>query len=319
MAILFISYAHKDEKWRVELETHLSMLKRQGILEIWHDRRIVAGEEVAQVISENLEAADIILLMVSPDFLASDYCHNIEMQRAMERHEKKEARVLPVILRPCDWHNTSFGKLLAMPTDGKPVSKFPDKDDAFLEVVQAIKRLVGELKPSIEDKPLATKSSSPFKAQTLDTPRSSNLRIRKTFSDQERDTFVDESFEYIANFFENSLIELSTRNPEIQNRFKQIDANHFTAIVYTSGKIAAECRIWLGGRRSGREIAYSHTASGNDNSMNESMSVVSDGYALFLQPLGRAMLGRSGNDKKMLSPQGAAEYFWEMFIQRLQQ
>lgn len=320
MATLFLSYSHKDEKWRVELETHLSMLKRQGILDVWHDRRIVAGEEFAQAISENLEAADIILLLVSSDFLASDYCHNIEMQRAMERHENKEARVFPVILRPCDWHGTSFGKLLAMPTDGKPVSKFPDKDDAFLEVVQAIKRLVGELKPSIEDKPLATQPRSPFKAQTLDAPRSSNLRIRKTFSDQERDTFVDESFEYIANFFENSLNELSARNPEVQNRFKRIDANHFTAIVYTSGKVATQCKIWLGERRSfGGTIAYSYNASGHDNSLNESMSIVDDGYALFLQPMGMAMLGRGGNDKKMLSPQGAAEYFWEMFIQRLQQ
>lgn len=319
MATLFLSYSHKDEKWRVELETHLSMLKRQGILDVWHDRRIVAGEEFAQSISENLEAADIILLLVSPDFLNSDYCYDIEMTRAMEKHEEKRVRVLPVIVRPCDWHSAPFGKLLVMPTDGRAVSKFPDKDDAFLEVVTTIRKLVAELNLSIEPKPLITQSNRPS-AQVVDTPRSSNLRIRKTFSDQERDTFVDESFEYISNFFENSLVELSVRNPEIQNRFKRIDANHFTAIVYASGKIATECRIWLGGRRSfSGAIAYSYGASGNDNSMNESMSVVDDGYALFLQPLGMAMLGRGGNDKKMLSPQGAAEYFWEMFIQRLQQ
>lgn len=319
MATLFFSYSHKDETWRNEMEIHLSMLKREGILETWHDRRIVAGEEFAEAISKNIEAADIILLLVSPDFLASNYCYDVEMQRAMERNDRKEAHVLPVILRPCDWHHAPFGKLLAMPTDGKAVSKFPDKDEAFLDIVHAIRKLVGKLKPSVEPKPLTRGFSPAYKPQ-IDVPRSSNLRIRKTFSDQERDRFVDESFEYIANFFENSLVELSARNPEVEDRFKRIDANHFTAIVYVSGQIATQCRIWFDGRSSlGRAISYSYSASGHDSSFNELMSVVDDGYALFLQPSGITTLGGGGNEKKMLSPQGAAEYFWHMLINRLQQ
>jgi hypothetical protein len=306
MATLFFSYSHRDEALRNELEVHLSMLKRQGIIETWHDRRIGAGEEFDRAISKNLEEADIILLLVSSDFLNSNYCYDIELQRAMERHERQEAIVLPVILRPCDWHHAPFGKLLALPKDGKPVSKFPDRDEAFLEVVQAIRSAVSKLAPGRAPSHPARNPSASAKPQVTDVPRSSNLRIRKTFTDHERDKFLEESYGYIANFFENSLVELSSRNPGVENRFKRIDANNFTAIVYISGKVATECRISLGGHRfSSASITYSHRASMN-NGYNESMSVADDGYALFLRPLGLATLGGQ-NANKLLSQQGASD------------
>ncbi len=143
MSVLFFSYSHKDEALPDKLEVHLAMLKRQGVLETWHDRRIVAGDEFVGRIGEELERANIILLLVSPDFLASDYCYDIEMTRAMERHEAREARVIPVILRPCDWYGAPFGKLNAAPKDGKAVATWPDLDEAFLDVVRAIRKAAG--------------------------------------------------------------------------------------------------------------------------------------------------------------------------------
>jgi hypothetical protein len=136
---IFFSYSHKDESLRNQLETHLAMLKRQGVISVWHDRRLVAGDHVDDGIAKELDAADIILLLVSPDFLASDYCYGVELARALERHAAGKARVIPVILRPCDWHATPFGNLLAVPTDGRPITKWPDPDDAFLEVTKAIR------------------------------------------------------------------------------------------------------------------------------------------------------------------------------------
>lgn len=102
MATVFFSYSHKDEELRDELGTHLSMLKRDGSITSWHDRRILPGEHFAQQIDENLEFADVVLLLVSSYFLDSDYCFEVEMRRALERHEQRECRVIPVILRPCD-------------------------------------------------------------------------------------------------------------------------------------------------------------------------------------------------------------------------
>lgn len=227
-----------------ELEVHLAMLKRQGTLETWHDRRITAGQEFDKAISKNLEEADIILLLVSPDFLASNYCYNIEMRRALERHEQNEACVIPVILRSCDWHHAPFSKLLVMPTGGKPVSKFSSQDDAFLEVVTTIRRAVSEREPRRDTAPPTQGYDRSPNLPILDASRSSNLRIRKTFSDHDRDKFQEESFEYIANFFEHSLNELANRNPEVSKLFKRIDANCFTAVVYVSGKTATECCIW---------------------------------------------------------------------------
>ena len=140
-ARLFYSYAHKDESLRNELETHLKLLQRQGIIESWYDRDIEAGDEWKRKIDENLERADIILLLVSANFMASDYCYEIEMNRALERHEKSEARVIPVIVRDVNWRNAPFAKLQALPKDGLAVTKWTDKDSAWRNVSEGIEKV----------------------------------------------------------------------------------------------------------------------------------------------------------------------------------
>jgi hypothetical protein len=144
---IFFSYAREDEALRKELEKHLRVLKRQGIIDIWHDRDISAGMEWELEIDRHLNTAQIILLLISPDFMDSDYCYGIEMKRAMERHVRGQARVIPVILRPIYWQGAPFGKLLALPTDAKPVrsQSWYDLDDAFFNVAEGIRKAVEEL------------------------------------------------------------------------------------------------------------------------------------------------------------------------------
>jgi tetratricopeptide (TPR) repeat protein len=139
---IFFSYSHKDEALREELEKQLSLLKRQGFIMGWHDRRIIAGQEWEGEIDTHLNTAQIILLLISPDFMASDYCYDREMQRAMERHEAGEAYVIPIILRPVDWHGAPFGKLQALPKNGKPVTRWSNHDEAFLDVTKGIRAAV---------------------------------------------------------------------------------------------------------------------------------------------------------------------------------
>ncbi len=146
---VFYAYSHKDENLRDELETHLSILKRRGIISCWHDRRISGGTEWDDKIDEHLNRADIILLLVSADFIASDYCYEKEMTRAMERHESKEACVIPVILRACDWNFALFSKLQAFPRDGKPVVSWLSRDEAFKDVSVGIRRVAEELQRSL--------------------------------------------------------------------------------------------------------------------------------------------------------------------------
>jgi TIR domain len=118
---LFYSYSHRDEVLRGELEAHLSFLRRSKLIAEWHDRMIGAGEEWKGQIDRQLAEADIILLLVSADFIASDYCWGEEMTKALARHQLGEARVIPVILRSCRWQKTPLGSLQAVPRDGKPV------------------------------------------------------------------------------------------------------------------------------------------------------------------------------------------------------
>src|SRR5262245_45848223 len=112
---VFVSYAHQDKALLEKLEKHLLLLKRQGFIDYWYDRDISAGTEWAQEIDKHLNTAQIILLLVSPDFLASDYCYGIEMERAVAQHERGKALVIPVIPRPVDWQDSLFGKLQALP------------------------------------------------------------------------------------------------------------------------------------------------------------------------------------------------------------
>jgi hypothetical protein len=107
---VFYSYSHKDESLRQKLETHLSLLQREALIKPWHDRCISAGTKWSNQIDDHVHSADIILLLISPDFLASNYCFDIEMKIALDRHEKKQAIVVPIILRPVDWHSSPFRK-----------------------------------------------------------------------------------------------------------------------------------------------------------------------------------------------------------------
>src|SRR5216683_422089 len=128
---IFCSYAHEDEAWLRKLERHLSLLKRQGLISLWHDRLITPGTDWAASIDTHLETASVILLLVSADFFSSNYCFGVEMQRALARQEASEARVVPILVRPVDWREAPFAHLQALPTDAKPIASWQDEDRAL--------------------------------------------------------------------------------------------------------------------------------------------------------------------------------------------
>src|SRR5579864_8573832 len=125
---VYFSYADADEPLCKELEKHLGQLSRDGLITTWHKRQIVAGTDWTKVLDRHLNTASIILLLVSSDFVASDYCYGMEMQRAMARHEAGLARVIPIIVRDCDWQSAPFAQLQVLPTSAKPVTKGRSRD-----------------------------------------------------------------------------------------------------------------------------------------------------------------------------------------------
>ena len=139
---VFFSYAHEDEKLRDELAKHLKLLQWQKVISTWYDREISAGDEWKQEIEKRLNSADVILLLISADFLASDFCWGVELKRAMERHEAGEAHVIPIILREVDWKGATFGKLQALPKNAKPVNNWASRDMAFADIARGIRKAV---------------------------------------------------------------------------------------------------------------------------------------------------------------------------------
>jgi hypothetical protein len=311
-ARIFFSYSHKDEALRDQLEVHLAMLKREGLVESWHDRRMVAGDQLDWSIDNELNAADIILLLLSPDFLASDYCYKIEKARALDRHREGSARLISIILRPCDWTNTDLKAYVVTPMDGKPITQWPDRDEAFLDVAKSIRRAIeeiGKAGPALKTHNWV----GPAPAAPAALPRSSNLRLAKQFTHAEKDAFRDEAFEYLAKFFEGSLTELQTRNENIQTRFRRVDANKFTAAIYRSGAKVASCTIRIGGDFSGG-IAYANGDDAADNTLNDELRVECDDQKLFLS----LMSFHSAGATEKYSLEGAAEHYWYFLIRPLQ-
>lgn len=315
MTRVFFSYSHDDEQYRDQIEKHLALLKHQGLIESWHDRRITAGTAFDDAIDHELEKADIILLLVSSSFLASTYCYSREMTCAVERHAQGSAIVIPVIVRPCDWHTAPFGKLLAAPKDGKAITTWPNFDEAYADVARQIRAIVERKASGPVKKGSGVAVDPSVSLRQTPLPRSSNLRLKKQFTELDADKFLHETFEFIDRFFQGSLAELEARNPGIQCRFQRVDGNTFTAAVYRDGKKASECAIHIGsGGFRHASITFSYDASARGNSFNESLSVGADDQSMYMKPLGMAM--RQASEK--LSPEGAAEFLWALLIERLQ-
>lgn len=319
-ATVFMSYSHADEAYRAKIEKQLSTLRRQGIIDVWHDRRIEPGQELHDEIDQHVERASIFLLLVSSDFLDSDYCYEREMTRALERHQAREAVVIPVIVRPCDWLHSPLSALKAVPEDGKPVILWPEIDTPMLQVTEAVRQAAARLGHQVPGN-TAPRCSTGAPARNEQpsqlappVPWSSNLRLPKTFTQRDRDQFRDETFDFIARFFEGSLAELARRNPGFEGAFRRVDANRFFATIYRNGDAIARATVFMGGMLSGG-INYLTGHSTSSNALNENLSVEADDETLFVKPFGMGMMGSS--QEKKLSQDGAAEYFWSLLIEPL--
>ena len=161
MVKIFVSYSHQDEDVWKQLHKHLTSMVRNGIIEIWVDRKICPGQPINHEIEKNIADADIVLLLVSANFISSDYCYDVEMNSAMDLHKTRSLQVIPVILSACDWKTTKFGNLLAVPTDGKPISNWKIPDNAFLDIVEGLKVAVEKLKRKASDRSHTPNNLSP--------------------------------------------------------------------------------------------------------------------------------------------------------------
>lgn len=142
---IFCSYCHEDEAYKDKLKQHFAIMLKNREIEFWDDRELVAGQELDEEITRQLDAADVVIALISASYLSSHYCYEVEMGRAMQRHREGRAVVAPVLLRPCDWPEAVFAKGLVCPKDAKPVSKWDDKDEALYDAMTSIKKAIRKL------------------------------------------------------------------------------------------------------------------------------------------------------------------------------
>jgi TIR domain len=143
-----VSYSHQDEEIRNELIKHLSPLRRLNLIADWHDRKIEAGDKWEQVISENLKKADIVIVIISIDFINSAYCYDVEMEMALDRAAAGQATIIPVIARRCIWKNSPFSSYQTLPTDGKAIATWPDRDEALSVVAEGVQQVAERIMSS---------------------------------------------------------------------------------------------------------------------------------------------------------------------------
>jgi hypothetical protein len=140
--VVFYSYSHRDEDLKDRLDAHLSALRREGRIQTWHDRKVLPGADWTTEINDAVLRADIVLILVSADFIASEYCWGVEFKKALERHDRRAATVVPIIVRSCDWRNTELGRLQALPRDGRAVTTWPNDDEAWTDVARGLRSVV---------------------------------------------------------------------------------------------------------------------------------------------------------------------------------
>lgn len=299
----FISYSHRDAGALERLHTHLSVLRREGRITEWYDREILAGSNLDSEISAQLESTELFLLLVSPDFLASDYCYEREMGRALERHESGEAIVVPIIVEPCDWESSPLRQLKALPRDGKPVSDWTNQNNAFLDVVTELRRVVAQEEEA--DKPPA----EPTPAARADNAR---YRIKREFDEIDRSDFRSNAFEIMRRYFERAVAEVD-QIEGVRARYVSTGALSFSCTLVNRAIDHGTAHITVHGQSGAMgfsDIYYSFQENAPANTANGGFSIDSDDYELFLTsgPFG------IDTDQKRLTPEQASALLWTDFL-----
>ncbi len=312
---IFLSYSHKDELFKQELETHLSLLKRQNLVSVWNDRRIEPGDNWAKEIDNNLVSADLVLILVSADFIASDYCYDIEMKKAFELHQKGELRVIPVILRHCDWHSAPFGSIQGLPKDARPIDSFTRKDEAYLEVAGAIRGFAEKGRQNDTRLSFTAETTDPDDAATSSQSqkRSSNLHVRRKPTDLDKKKFVVEAFVTIAEYVRASAQELSRRNDDVEV-IENASDDQLTVSLFSNGKLKSECRVWRASDWGSESIRYS-TSNLSNNSWNGEFNIRELDDQLGFTSMHATIFS---SDKEFMSADECAEEVWDQIMAPLQ-
>jgi len=272
----FISYSHQDNRMLELLHKHLTQLQRDNVIKTWTDKDIRAGSKLDQTISTVLKSADLFIALLSPDYIASNYCYEKEFQSALEMQEQGMI-IIPIILEPCDWLSTPFKNFKALPTDGKAISTWENMNTAFLDIVQNIRKLVSS--PT-------TVKGTPHMASLQSTR---NYRVQKDFDSIEKIEFVEKTLHEVKEYLKRYIDEISKLD-NIKSRIIIDNDKEFECLLVNRNKIATESHLKISigaenvsifsSRSNDKQISYSIN-SGSGRQEPKMLILSFDEYHLF--------------------------------------
>lgn len=320
----FVAYSKADFSDVDRLMVHLKGLEYEGLIETWYDGHIVPGEEWDSKIRAELSAADVIIFCVSADLLATEYVQRVEIPKAIARHERGEAIVIPVILRKCAWQGHALGRLQGIPAKDGTVRDYArngDPDDVWTEVTSAIRDAVCSRQESLDqNRPISPDREAPPEAWIQPSgAKPVILSDTGRASDLERDDFTQSTFAAILHYFDASLQNLKAANPACEARLRNLSEDAFEASVYLGGQRRSFCGIFVQDKMGWSGIGYSDSGVGNRSSMNEGLSLVhgETGPRLKWQALMGSLHHIAEMDTDEMDPGEAASYLWSLFVRRL--
>lgn len=301
----FISYSHLDEKALERLHKHLAMLLREGTISAWFDHAILAGAQLGQIIQGELDSSDIFLALVSPDYLASNYCYEKEFQHALQRARTGSMRLIPIILEPCDWLSSPLSEFMALPKDGKPISEWTNANNAYLDVVTGIRRVVQS-----ETRPTTGESSQAGEAVVR------KVRLKRDFDSIDKTEFADRTYQSMLDYFSKAAEELSRASDDIKTRVEKMSSTAFTCTIVNRAKIRqGEAHITVHNSKSRHgmgDISYVFEPHAGPNTSNGGIRVEADEYNLYL----KVDNFYGGRDGEKYTPERASEWLWDNFVQQ---
>ena len=298
----FLSYSHRDERALDRLRVHLAQLKREGRLSDWYDREIPAGGVIDSEIDHRLSESELFIALVSPDFIASDYCHDVEMATALQRHKEGTLHFVPVILSQCDWRSTPMGKLKALPRDGLPIEEWHNQESAYFDVAQELRALVTQGSEFEQQAP----SDSHESAIAV---KSSRYRVKKSFDDVDKANYRDAAYKIMNEYFQSAIKELGEIEG-VKTHFEHTEDSYSCIIVNNLDRGTSSHLHVRKGSRFFDDISYSFQERADPNTSNGGFSIENDEYDLFLKPGMQSIHGAS----EILTPLSAAEELWSDYL-----
>lgn len=307
----FVSYAHVDDARRERLHRHLAMLRRDGLIGEWTDHEILAGSPLDDDIAAALDQAGLFIGLLSPDYLHSDYCYEKEFARALELQTAGRLRIVGIVVEPCDWKNSPFGKLKVLPKDGKAIPDWTNENNAYLNVVDELRRIVSQ--PAIA-------AANPLPTAGALAPSGRRYRVKQDFDAIQKSEFAENAFKAMASYFESACAEMHGANEHLRAKFQYISPSAFTCSVVNRAKMHggdAHLTMHLNrGQRGFGGISWVWQAHADAGTSNGQLSVEADDYELALSGAndGHGFGGREEQERK--TPQTAAEQLWNALMQK---